>query len=595
MSYPTLEQYTEALQYPDKALIDPALKAGSLKTTGLGLPLALCGGFALTYIVTTGGKKYAVRCFHKKSSNLEKRYEAISKKIKSLNSPYFVDFAFQSQGVRIAGGVFPVVKMAWATGETLASFVEANYRNKISLANLQGALQKLAAYLELNSIAHGDIQPENLMISGQGNTLQLIDYDGMYVPEISSLGSAEIGQRNFQHPKRNEKLWNGQLDRFAFISLHCALKTLQADASYWDKTQSDQSAIIFRANDFSSPATSQIFRELSTKHVEVKHFAQICSADLAKIPSLSDFISGKNIPAEQIVYVSPAATQKPVYLSAYPVVNALNFDDVTAFIGDVVEMIGQIVEVKEDRSKHGAPYVFINFGPWKGQIAKVNIWSEGLAAMKNQPSSSWVGSWISVIGLVDPVFSKRTRHWNYEHVSITITQQGQLKQISQSEAQFRLSTTRGSGSQNRQILSGMQGGRTGGIGSATSQTGNSAVLQKMRSTTASRSSGASARRAGSGPYTQRSTQSYQKTTSNSPCFIATATYGDALHPNVVALRQFRDQILVRSLLGRLAIRTYYMVSPRLVPFVERNPRLRRRIREILDSFVDTMKEQKKIN
>jgi len=595
MSYPTLEQYTEALQYPDKALIDPALKAGSLKTTGLGLPLALCGGFALTYIVTTGGKKYAVRCFHKKSSNLEKRYEAISKKIKSLNSPYFVDFAFQSQGVRIAGGVFPVVKMAWATGETLASFVEANYRNKTSLANLQGALQKLATYLESNSIAHGDIQPENLMISGQGNNLQLIDYDGMYVPEISSLGSAEIGQRNFQHPKRNEKIWNSQLDRFAFISLYCALKTLQTDASYWDKTQSDQSAIIFRANDFANPATSQIFRELSAKHPEVKHFAQICSADLSKTPSLSDFISGKNIPAEQIVYVSPAATQKPVYLSAYPVVNALNFGEVASYIGDVVEMIGQIVEVKEDRSKHGAPYVFINFGPWKGQIAKVNIWSEGLAAMKNQPSSSWIGSWISVIGLVDPVFSKRTRHWSYEHVSITITQQGQLKQISQSEAQFRLSTTRGSGSQNRQILSGMQGGRTGGIGSTTSQTGNSAVLQKMRSTTTSRSSGASARRAGSGPYTQRSTQSYQKTTSNGPCFIATATYGDALHPNVVALRQFRDQILVRSLLGRLAIRTYYMVSPRLVPFVEKNPRLRRRIREILDAFVDTMKERKKTN
>lgn len=595
MSYPTLEQYTEALQYPDKALIDPALKAGSLKTTGLGLPLALCGGFALTYIVTSGGKKYAVRCFHKKSSNLEKRYDAISKKIKSLNSPYFVDFAFQAQGVRIAGGVYPVVKMAWASGETLATFVEGNYKNKTSLANLQGALQKLATYLESNSIAHGDIQPENLMISGQGNNLQLIDYDGMYVPEISSLGSAEIGQRNFQHPKRNEKIWNSQLDRFAFISLCCALKTLQTDASYWDKTQSDQSAIIFRAHDFANPATSQIFRELCAKHPEVKHFAQICSADLSKTPSLSDFISGKNIPAEQIVYVSPAATQKPVYLSAYPVVNALNFGEVASYIGNVVEMIGQIVEVKEDRSKHGAPYVFINFGPWKGQIAQVNIWSEGLAAMKNQPNSSWVGSWISVIGLVNEVFRKRTRNWSYEHVSITITQPGQLKQISQSEAKFRLSVKTGGGTQNRKILSGMQGGSTGSVISTTTQTENSAVLQKMRSTTISKSSSSSSRHTGSSAYTQRSTQSYQKTTSNSPCFIATATYGDPFHPNVVALRQFRDRYLGKSWLGRFAIKTYYLVSPKLIPLVEKNPGLRGRIRGILDFFVNTIKERKRID
>lgn len=65
MNYPSLEKYNEALQAPARAIQDPQLRAGQLRTTGLGLPLALCGGFALTYTVDTGGKRFALRCFHK--------------------------------------------------------------------------------------------------------------------------------------------------------------------------------------------------------------------------------------------------------------------------------------------------------------------------------------------------------------------------------------------------------------------------------------------------------------------------------------------------------------------------------------------------
>ena len=61
MTYPSLEQYNEALQHPQLALLDPAFKTASVAKSGLGLPLALCGGFALTYTVTAGGRKYAVR------------------------------------------------------------------------------------------------------------------------------------------------------------------------------------------------------------------------------------------------------------------------------------------------------------------------------------------------------------------------------------------------------------------------------------------------------------------------------------------------------------------------------------------------------
>jgi hypothetical protein len=97
MSYPTLEQYQEALQHPQTVFIDPQLKSGVIRTSGLGLPVVVSGGFALTYAVEVGANKKAVRCFHREATGLEARYAAISTKLNKLASRYFVDFEFQKQ------------------------------------------------------------------------------------------------------------------------------------------------------------------------------------------------------------------------------------------------------------------------------------------------------------------------------------------------------------------------------------------------------------------------------------------------------------------------------------------------------------------
>jgi hypothetical protein len=201
MPYPSLEQYNQAFQLHSKLLIDPELKSGTVATTGLGPP-AISGGFALTYTIKSGAKKYAVRCFHRESKALERRYEAISKKISSLRSPYFLDFQFQPQGVKVEGISYPIVKMAWAKGETLGEFLEVNRRSAQAIAKLSASIESLAAYLEKEKIAHGDFQTGNLMVSDGGATVQLIDYDGMFVDEIKTLGSSELGHVNFQHPRR---------------------------------------------------------------------------------------------------------------------------------------------------------------------------------------------------------------------------------------------------------------------------------------------------------------------------------------------------------------------------------------------------------
>lgn len=442
MSYPTLEQYNEAFQHPQLAIVDPQLKKGKIATTGLGLPHALCGGFALTYKVTTGSSKYAVRCFHKKSNSLPARYKAISNQLKQLHSSYFIDFEFQPQGIRVNGKAYPIVKMAWATGETLGEFLERNYSIKGSLQQLDSAFHSIASYLEGENIAHGDIQPGNVMVANGGRSLQLIDYDGIFVDELKDLGSSEIGHRNFQHPKRSSGSWNPHLDRFSFISINLALRALKNHPELWDKTQSDGDTILFKANDFAEPSKSTTFSYLFASPQltkDAKNFAAICNGPYEKIPSLADFLAQKNIP-QIILPISQATSISPSkYISAYPVLDAMDYAECLKHVGDRIELIGKIVEVKHGITRYKKPYIFINFAHWKGEAVKISIWSKGLSTLKKSPDQNWVGKWVGVVGLMEPPY--RNRRYNYSHLSISITQANQLHVITESEAKFRLFDT----------------------------------------------------------------------------------------------------------------------------------------------------------
>ena len=52
----------------------------------------------------------------------------------------------------------------------------------------------------------------------------------------------------------------------------------------------------------------------------------------------------------------------------------------------------------------------------------------------------------------------------------------------------------------------------------------------------------------------------------SGCYIATAIYGSYDCPQVCTLRRYRDDVLAESALGRLFIRIYYKLSPKLVKY-----------------------------
>ena len=218
---PSLDLYNEAVQHPQDAFTDATLRAGKVRTNGLGLPLALGGGFAITYSVTAAGLTYAVRMFHKQAGGLEDRYRLIATELLRLSSPYFVQFEYQARGVRVDGQQYPLVKMEWASGETLGSFLDARYGDRNVVEALRRSFRDLAKHLRDRGIAHGDLQNGNVMVDGA--RLRLVDYDGMFVPGMAAANGSEIGHRHFQHPARSAKDFGPAMDRFSFIALDLTL------------------------------------------------------------------------------------------------------------------------------------------------------------------------------------------------------------------------------------------------------------------------------------------------------------------------------------------------------------------------------------
>ena len=71
----------------------------------------------------------------------------------------------------------------------------------------------------------------------------------------------------------------------------------------------------------------------------------------------------------------------------------------------------------------------------------------------------------------------------------------------------------------------------------------------------------------------------------SACFIASEVYGDTNAPEVVALRQFRDQNLRPRFFGRVFIAIYYRFSPYVARFLVNRPTLATSVKGALDAFL----------
>ena len=321
MSWPTPQDYNEAIQSPQLNFFDPELKGGTVDTTNLGLPRPITGGFASVYRVRCNNREWAVRCFLREFADQQQRYESISKHLLTNKLPYTVGFDFLPQGIKVGGKWYPILKMEWVKGELLNKYIKQNLKNSAALLNLAEQWATMVKALQSAKIAHGDLQHGNiLVVNGE---FRLIDYDGMYVPDLTGQSSNEVGHRNYQHPNRTEFDFGPTIDNFASWVIYVSLLALSIDPTLWDQVKAGDEYLLFRREDFQEPLTSEILKLLSN-HADQRldslasFFQSLLYSNPAQIPSL-DGQPTFQVPSANasVINLSGGTKSKPSWLSDY--------------------------------------------------------------------------------------------------------------------------------------------------------------------------------------------------------------------------------------------------------------------------------------
>jgi len=220
----------------------------------------MSGNFAIVFCFNCKDRKVAVRCFLHNVPDQRVRYQAISRYVLSDDLPCTVPVEYVEQGIRIGGEWYPILKMEWVQGLTLNEFISKYLHTEIALNLLASYLKEMILDLRRAGIAHGDLQHDNILISD--NELRLVDYDGMFVPELSRYAASELGHPNYQHPGRSNKHFGASLDNFSAWVIYGSLKCLSLDPDLWNQLQGGADCLLFRHSDFTTPEDSVAFKTL---------------------------------------------------------------------------------------------------------------------------------------------------------------------------------------------------------------------------------------------------------------------------------------------------------------------------------------------
>ncbi|MGW4394816.1 hypothetical protein ACWEHA_05945 [Amycolatopsis nivea] len=392
MTLPDMEAYQKAVQLK-KSFTDPVLSRGELERTPLMTPVVASGGFALTYLFTVDGQKVAVRCFHKQGNHLEERYHQISRFV-SLHPElsFLIPVDYVPHGIEVNGARYPIVKMPWADGYQLDHWVEDHLREPAALTAVGREVAKAATQLRAAGAAHGDFQHGNILIDDD-NAVRLIDYDGMYLPELRRYGASERGHRNYQHPSRQNS-YNADLDKFAAATIELSLEALAHAPSLWSRFHTDDH-LLFTARDFAEPDTSNLFSALSAMRPVADAAARLRRACLAPLPEITLALSGGQA-TEDHDRASQAAPDELVCIEAH------DRKKLFQHIGDKVTVFGQIKSIKQSKATRG--YItHLNTGDFKKGAFVFIAYDEARSTLEDRFGSNLEGldgSWISVTGLL---------------------------------------------------------------------------------------------------------------------------------------------------------------------------------------------------
>lgn len=241
MIYPTISEYIEAIKYAEDNFATLTNLRSELDDDGH--PIMSSGNFAVVFKMKDEqtGKFHAVKCFLKEQDGRAKAYKLISEELDKTKSTYILPVKYLEKELFVNSNQsdekeFPILIMDWVEGQTLTSFLKdiedlinenvsywsdaEEYVALFELRCLPLNFIRMASWLIKQPFAHGDLKPDNIMITPNG-AFVLVDYDGMFVPTMQGMVIQCAGTPNYRHPK--ERIFNKTLDNYAISVIALSL------------------------------------------------------------------------------------------------------------------------------------------------------------------------------------------------------------------------------------------------------------------------------------------------------------------------------------------------------------------------------------
>ena len=253
MNYPLISEYIESIKNSEDnfnvlSTLRPVYdEAGEIVMSS--------GNFAVVFKMKdeSSGKLYAVKCFLKEQEGRDIAYQQITDELEYVSSNYLCSIKYFQKELFVDSTVssdteFPVLLMDWAEGVTLDKYVHQHISDKYALQLITYQFGNMAAWLMTQPFAHGDLKPDNILVSEDG-ALVLVDYDGMFVPAMQGQKARELGSPDYRHPLRTEDCFNEHIDDFPLALIGMSLKAIALDTSLLQNNAKSDS-LLFSESDF---------------------------------------------------------------------------------------------------------------------------------------------------------------------------------------------------------------------------------------------------------------------------------------------------------------------------------------------------------
>ncbi len=300
MTIPSINQYTDSIVYSTGMF--RTLDHPECERDRYGNPIVLAGGSAAVFKVRIADRSFALRCFTRPDLQARKIYRHIASHPSELLVPaiYLPEELYVSLNSS-EGAYQDVVLTDWYPISLEYEILKALHRRSGErLSVLAHAFDRFAFALLGQEWAHGDIKPENIVVIPGEDRMMLIDYETMYIPDVSEAPSGKLGTPLYQHPLRDEKMTGKQIDDYSLALLSVTLHALAGSAELREYCASRAEISLFTPSEIvtGKSAILDTARRLFIRRGELvcSVMASLLASSTPALDGLTDLFSSLAVP-----------------------------------------------------------------------------------------------------------------------------------------------------------------------------------------------------------------------------------------------------------------------------------------------------------